>query len=89
LPPRQNWQAGAALTRTLATVVVLGDALCMVAMGAVHATLARYPAVPDVGASTAAARWLCTLSLVAIFLTGYVGYFVVDAIWVLLRAGPS
>lgn len=33
------------------------------------------------GVTFCTARWLCLLSLVAIFLTGYVGYFVVDAIW--------
>ena len=64
---------------TLSTAVVLGGALCMVTIGAVHAVLARYPGAATVGGATSAARWVCTLSLVGIFLTGYAGYFVVDA----------
>ena len=66
---------------TLSTAVVLGGALCMVAVGAVHAAFARFPGAAEVGSGTAAAHWICAASLVAIFLTGYVGYFVVDAIW--------
>jgi hypothetical protein len=27
------------------------------------------------------AFWLCDFSLIAIFLTGYIGYFVVDKVW--------
>jgi len=53
----------------------------MIVIGTVHTSLGRYAAVTDVGTATTTARWLCLLSLVAIFLTGYVGYFVVDAIW--------
>jgi hypothetical protein len=37
--------------------VVLGGALCMVAIGAVHLALAQYPGAAEVGSSTAAARW--------------------------------
>jgi len=28
-----------------------------------------------------ASLWLCVAGLIAVFLTGYVGYFVVDRIW--------
>lgn len=66
---------------TLSTAVVLGGALCMVAIGAVHAALARYPGAATVGAGTGVALWLCVLSLAAMSLTGYVGYFVIDAMW--------
>lgn len=66
---------------TLSTAVVLGGALCMVVIGAVHTAVARFPGAPDVGSGTTVARWFCAASLVAIFLTGYVGYFAVDAIW--------
>jgi hypothetical protein len=55
---------------TLSTAVVFGGALWMLAVGAVHTALARYPTAATVGSSTAAAFWLCTISLVAIFLTG-------------------
>src|SRR5688572_3729939 len=60
---------------TLSTAVVLGGASLMVAIGAVHAALARYPESAATDSRTASARWLCTASLVAIFLTGYAGYF--------------
>jgi hypothetical protein len=66
---------------TLSTAVVLGGALCMIAIGAVHTALARYAVLTDVGSSTAIAHRVCMLSLVAIFATGYIGYFVIDAIW--------
>jgi hypothetical protein len=66
---------------TLSTAVVLGGAFCMVAIGAVHTALARFPGAAEVGPGTSVARWFCAASLVAIFLTGYVGYFVVDAFW--------
>ena len=66
---------------TLSTAVVLGGALCMVVIGAVHTAVARLPGVPEAGSGTNAARWCCASSLVAIFLTGYVGYFAVDAVW--------
>lgn len=66
---------------TLSTAVVLGGALCMIVIGTVHTSLGRYAAVADVGAATTTARRICLLSLVAIFLTGYVGYFAVDTVW--------
>lgn len=65
---------------TLSTAVVLGGALCMVVIGAVHASLARVSG-PGPAATGQISLWICVVSLVAIFLTGYVGYFVVDAAW--------
>jgi hypothetical protein len=51
----------------------------MVAIGAVYWLL---PADKlDVESRDHAALWLCIGGLIAIFLTGYVGYFVVNAIW--------
>ena len=38
--------------------------------------------------ATSAARWVCVLSLVGIFLTGYVGYFVVDAKYPMFYYAP-
>ena len=65
---------------TLSTAVVLGGAVWMVVIGAVHIGVGQHPQGDDVSPG-AAACWLCTTALVAIFLTGYVGYFVVDATW--------
>ena len=73
---------------TLSTAVVLGGALCMVAIGAVHLGLARHPGAAAVGSSAVSSRWLCTLSLITIFLAGYVGYFVVDAKWPMFYYAP-
>jgi hypothetical protein len=74
---------------TGSTAVVFGGALCMIVIGTVHTSLERYAAVTDVGAATTTARRLCLLSLVAIFLTGYMDYFVVDAIWPKFYYEPS
>ncbi|RVI87937.1 hypothetical protein CN186_29465 [Sinorhizobium medicae] len=66
---------------TLSTAVVLGGALGMIAIGAVYATLARMAsAIPIVGPEKSAVS-ICTISLIAMFLTGYAGYFVVNSIW--------
>ena len=72
---------------TLSTAVVLGGSLCMIVIGTVHTSLGRF-SVPDVGLATRIAHWLCVLALVAIFLTGYIGYFVVDAIWPMFYYAP-
>jgi hypothetical protein len=66
---------------TLSTAVVLGGALGMIAIGAIYATLARFEQSVRVEGMERAAWPLCTFALLAMFLTGYVGYFVVDAIW--------
>jgi hypothetical protein len=67
---------------TLSTAVVLGGALGMIIIGAVNVTLGRItPAASDVGAVEGLAQSLCVIALIAMFLTGYVGYFAVDAVW--------
>jgi hypothetical protein len=64
---------------TLSTAVVLGGALGMMAVGALYAILGRQAQAPQVEGIEKAAVPLCTIALIAMFLTGYVGYFVVDA----------
>jgi hypothetical protein len=66
---------------TLSTTVVLGGALCMILIGAVLTILAKQTDQAAHGGATSLAFWLCALSLVAMFLTGYLGYFVVDKAW--------
>jgi hypothetical protein len=65
---------------TLPTAVVLGGALCMIVIGTVHTALGRYPGATDVAAPQTSLR-ICELALVGVFLTGCLGYFVVDAMW--------
>ncbi len=64
---------------TLATYTVQVGALGMVAIGAVYWLLPADKV--DIERLDHAALWLCVAGLIAIFLTGYVGYFVVNAIW--------
>jgi len=73
---------------TLSTAVVLIGAVGMIAIGGAYATLGR--AAPDAraGIRESAARTICRRSLIAIFLTGYVGYFVIDAIWPSFYSSP-
>jgi hypothetical protein len=66
---------------TLSTAVVLGGALGMMAVGALYALLGQQAQAPRVEGLEKAALPLCTTALIAMFLTGYVGYFVVDARW--------
>ena len=66
---------------TLSTAVVLGGALGMIAIGAVYAILGRTASAVRVEGLEKSALSLCTFALIAIFLTGYVGYFAVDRIW--------
>lgn len=66
---------------TLSTAVVLGGAFGMIAIGAVYAVFGRVTAPQPAGSGEGIGLWLCTLGLIAIFLTGYVGYFVVDSVW--------
>src|SRR6516162_1632184 len=64
---------------TLSVYTVQVGALGMVAIGAVYWLL---PADHlDSEARDYTALWLCVAGLIAVFLTGYVGYFVVNAIW--------
>jgi hypothetical protein len=66
---------------TLSTAVVLGGGLGMIAIGAVYAILGGMPSAARVEGREKSAVSLCTYALIAIFLTGYVGYFAVNRIW--------
>jgi hypothetical protein len=66
---------------TLSTAVVLGGAPGMMAVGALYALVGQWAQAPHVAGLEKAAVPLCTLALITMFLTGYVGYFVVDAQW--------
>ena len=51
----------------------------MVVIGTMFLALGRVVTAPlDLSATS---LWLCVTGLIAVFLTGYVGYFVVDRIW--------
>jgi hypothetical protein len=64
---------------TLSVYTVQVGALGMVAIGAVYWLL---PADHlDSEARDYTALWLCVAGLITVFLTGFVGYFVVNAIW--------
>ncbi|QIG50713.1 hypothetical protein G5V57_25065 [Nordella sp. HKS 07] len=61
---------------TLSTAVVLGGSLGMIVIGVVYAMVGSQ----DAGGGESALP-ICVVALVAIFLTGYAGYFAVDAMW--------
>jgi hypothetical protein len=61
---------------TLSTAVVLSGALGMMAVGALYALLGQQAQAPRVAGMEKAALPVCTLALLAMFLTGYIGYFV-------------
>jgi hypothetical protein len=52
----------------------------MLAIGLTRIVLARVSPLPDKG-SYALAFWLCAIGLIGVFLVGYPGYFVFDAMW--------
>src|SRR5262245_24962631 len=66
---------------TLSVAAVQAGGLGMVAFGLAHITAAR--ASPRGAAATpgSLALWLCVIGLIGVFLVGYPGYFVFDAIW--------
>jgi hypothetical protein len=67
---------------TLSTAVVLGGALGMIAIGTVYVTLGKLALYAShIGPLERMAHPLCTIALIAMFLTGYVGYFAVDRIY--------
>lgn len=84
-----RWDTGAEFLRnvglwygcpwTLSPSMVMVGAISMIAIGAAYTTLAR--SEKNVAASSDLPRQLCKGSLIAIFLVGFVGYFVVDAFW--------
>jgi hypothetical protein len=65
---------------TLPTTIVLGGALCMIVIGTVHTALGRFPGATELDAPQTSLR-ICETALVGVFLTGCLGYFVVDAVW--------
>jgi hypothetical protein len=65
---------------TLSVYVIQVGSLGMVVLGTLFLVLGKTFPNAEVGAG-GAGLWLCVVSLLAIFCTGYVGYFVVDAIW--------
>jgi hypothetical protein len=73
---------------TLSTAVVLGGALGMMAVGALYAILGQQAQALHVEGIEKAAVPLCTIALIAMFLAGYVGYFVVDARWPIFYYTP-
>ena len=64
---------------TLSVYTVQVGSLGMVAIGCVYLHLPTDDL--EVEQRDLAALWLCAAGLTAVFLTGYVGYFVVNAIW--------
>jgi hypothetical protein len=64
---------------TLSVYAVQAGALGMIVIGTMFIALGRTFSIPaQFGRGS---LWLCIAGLVAVFLTGYVGYFVVDNIW--------
>jgi len=64
---------------TLSVYAVQAGSVGMIVVGALYLALGRESLVP--AGSGKASLWLCVAGLIAVFLTGYVGYFVVDRIW--------
>jgi hypothetical protein len=64
---------------TLSVYVVQGGALGMVVIGTMYLALGRTFQLAT--QSRDLNLWLCVIGLVTVFLTGYIGYFVVDQIW--------
>jgi ABC-type antimicrobial peptide transport system permease subunit len=64
---------------TLSVYAIQLGSLGMVVYGAVYLILGNSRAHQASPAN--AGFWLCVVSLIAIFCTGYIGYFIVDKIW--------
>jgi hypothetical protein len=65
---------------TLSVATVQAGGLGMLALGLAHVIATRVsPVAPGVNSSTALR--LCVIGLIGVFLVGYPGYFVFDAIW--------
>ena len=65
---------------TLSVASVQAGGLGMVALGLAHLSAARLAPGQATGAGSLA-LWLCVVGLIGVFLVGYPGYFVFDAIW--------
>jgi len=74
----QNISVWYACPWTLSTAVMLIGAVGMIAIGGAYATLGRLASGPVAPGNGGAALRICFWALIAIFATGYVGYFVVD-----------
>jgi hypothetical protein len=66
---------------TLSVYAIQLGSLGMVAYGAVYLILGKTYSEAEVGSAGPTGFWLCVVSLLAMFCTGYAGYFVVDALW--------
>src|SRR5262249_11728606 len=64
---------------TLSGYAVQGGAAGMIIIGVMYLALGRNFSGPMRDRTTS--LWLCITGLIAVFLTGYVGYFVVDHFW--------
>jgi hypothetical protein len=66
---------------TLSVYTIQLGGLGMVVYGVVFLVLGKLHPEVEVGPSGQAAFWLSVVSLLAIFCTGYAGYFAFDAVW--------
>jgi len=66
---------------TLSVYTIQLGSLGMVVFGAIYLIVGQANSETEVGAAERAGFWLCVVSLPAIFCTGYVGYYVVNAFW--------
>ena len=63
---------------TLSVYMIELGGLAMIVFGILYWVLGKDESTTHVGN---VGLWLCIIGLIGIFCTGYVGYFVVDAIW--------
>src|SRR5262245_30458035 len=66
---------------TLSVAAVQAGGLGMVALGLAQIVAARVTPHDAKGGTGALSLWLCVVGLLGVFLVGYPGYFVFDAIW--------
>jgi hypothetical protein len=64
---------------TLSVYAVQGGAIGMVLIGTMYLALGQVFPIP--ANQGQASLWLCVTGLIGVFLTGYLGYFVVDHFW--------
>ncbi len=66
---------------TLSVAAIQVGGLGMVAVGLTRMIAARFPADVGAGEDGSAPLVLCIVGLLGVFVVGYAGYFVFDAIW--------
>ena len=66
---------------TLSVAAVQAGGLGMVALGLARLVTRRIAPQSPLASTEPLALWLCIIGLVGVFLVGYPGYFVYDAIW--------